>query len=58
MTKEQQKTFIDDCISTGKFVDYDEVTDLSMDVILEIEDVLNRFNDTSARTKIRKILCK
>lgn len=58
MTKEQQKTFIDDCISSGKFVDYDGVTDFSIDTILEIEDILNRFNDKSARAKIRKILKK
>lgn len=56
MTKEQEKEFIDDCISRGKFVDYEELTDFSQDIILAIEDVLHRFNDTAARTKIRKLL--
>lgn len=56
MTKEQEKQFIDDCIDRGKFVDYEDVIDLSYSKIIEIEDVLHRFNDSSARSKIRKII--
>lgn len=47
------KEFIDKCISSGKVVSGYE---LSQEVILEIEDILNRFNDKTARTKIRKLL--
>lgn len=42
--------FIDDCISSGS------VSSLPHHTILAIEDVLNRFNDKTAKTKIRKIL--
>ena len=48
------KEFIEDCISTGKCVEND--LNLSHEVELKIEDYLNRFNDNTARTKIRKIL--
>lgn len=46
--------FLDVCISTGSYVDTG--LKLSEKEILEIEDILNRYNDTTARTKIRKII--
>lgn len=45
--------FLDACISSGKYID---IIELPYEATLEIEDILNRFNDKTARTKIRKVL--
>ncbi len=50
----QFKDFIESCISSGKCIENN--FDLSQKEILEIEDILNRFNDTTAKIKIRKII--
>ena len=52
--KETINKFIEDCISSGKCVSTN--INLSYENTLEIEDILNRYNDSTARTKIRKIL--
>ncbi len=49
------KEFINDSISSGKVVENENI-ELTQSVILEIENILNTYNDTTARTKIRKIL--
>lgn len=46
--------FINNCISSGKYID--GVLNLKQKQILEIEDILGRYNDSKAKTKIRKIL--
>lgn len=48
------KEFIDDCISSGKYIETG--LNLPQKAILEIEDILNRYNDTTAKTKIRKVV--
>lgn len=53
-TKTELKEFVDACINSGKYVETG--FNLPHDKILEIEDILNRYNDSSARTKIRKLL--
>lgn len=52
--KDKLKRFVDACISSGKYVETG--LDLPQKEILEIEDIVNRYNDTTARTKIRKIV--
>jgi hypothetical protein len=52
-TKTELKKFIDACISSGKYIETG--FNLPHDKILEIENILNRYNDTTARTKIYKI---
>lgn len=52
--KEKINKFIEGCISSGKCVSTN--IDLSHENTLEIEDILNRYSDSTARTKIRKIL--
>ena len=54
VSKNELKEFIDDCISTGRCVE--TTLKLTQSQILEIEDILNRYNDTTAKTKIRKVL--
>ena len=48
------EVFINRCISSGKYID--GVLNLKQKQILEIEDILGRYNDSKAKTKIRKIL--
>lgn len=55
MNKTEMKEFINDSISSGKVVENENI-ELTQSVILEIENILNTYNDTTARTKIRKIL--
>lgn len=50
--------FLDACISSGKYVKTSDNINLSQEQILEIEDILYRFNDKTAKTKIRKMLCQ
>lgn len=52
--KEKIIEFLNDCISSGACVSGH--FDLDHDAIIEIEDILNRYNDTTARSKIRKLL--
>lgn len=52
--KTELKSFVNDCISSGKCVE--NSFNLNKEQILEIEDILNRYNDTTAKTKIRKII--
>lgn len=47
--------FIDECISSGKVIEYSKFI-LSNKTTTRIEDILNKHNDSKARTKIRKIL--
>tara|TARA_R110002124_G_C8931286_1_gene512026 strand:+ start:1935 stop:2180 length:246 start_codon:yes stop_codon:yes gene_type:complete len=54
IAKEKLKDFVDACISSGKYIETG--FKLPQKDILEIEDILNRYNDTTAKTKIRKVL--
>jgi hypothetical protein len=54
ITKNKLKKFIEDCINSGKYIEIG--LNLPQEIILEIEDILNRYNDTTAKTKIRKII--
>lgn len=49
------KKFLGDCISTGMYIPTKGI-ECSKEDILEIEEVLSRYNDTKARIKIIKIL--
>ncbi len=53
-TKNTRKEFVDACISSGSYMELGFY--LPHKSVLEIEDILNRFNDKTARTKINKIL--
>ena len=57
MDKIELKEFLDNCISSGSVIMSNNIK-LSHSEILEIEDILNRFNDKTARTKIKKIINK
>lgn len=46
--------FVDACISSGKYVETG--LNLPQTAILEIEDIIYRYNDTTAKTKIRKVI--
>lgn len=50
----KQEDFLDICISTGKYVE----TGLKLphNVTIEIESILNKYNDSTAKTKIRRLL--
>lgn len=48
------KEFVDGIISSGKYIE--KGLNLQQKEILEIENILNKYNDTTARTKIRKII--
>lgn len=48
------RDFVDACISSGKYIETGYK--LPQKSILEIEDILNRYNDTTAKTKIRKVV--
>jgi len=52
--KTELNEFLDMCISNGKYVE--TIFKLTQEQILVVEDILNRFNDKTARTKIRKII--
>ena len=52
--KEKLKEFVDACISSGKYIETG--LKLPQKDILEIEDIVNRYNDTTAKTKIRKVI--
>ena len=54
ITKDKLKEFVDACISSGKYVEIG--LNLPQKEILEIEDILNIYNDTTAKTKIRKVV--
>ena len=53
-TKKELKEFVDACISRGRYVETG--LNLPQKEVLEIEDIVNRYNDTTARTKIRKVV--
>lgn len=50
------KEFIDACIGSGRYVETG--LNLPKEEILEIETILNRYNDSVAKTKILKIMNK
>jgi len=52
--KEKLDSFLDACISSGRHVETG--LKLPQKEILEIEDALNKYNDSTAKTKIRKIV--
>lgn len=52
--KAEFNDFLEDCISTGKCMDNYFLT---QEQNLEIDDILHRYNDTTARIKIKKIIC-
>ena len=55
--KNLMKGFIEDCISSGKFIgDGSCPVDVSQEDILEIEEVLNSYNDVTAKSKIKRLL--
>jgi len=54
ITKDKLKEFVDACISSGKYVETG--LNLPQKEILEIEDIVHRYNDTTAKTKIRKVV--
>lgn len=54
ITKIEINEFLDACIGSGKYIQTS--FELTHEQIIEVEDILNRFNDKTARTKIRKIL--
>ena len=54
ITKDKLKEFVDACISSGKYVETG--LKLPQKEVLEIEDIVNRYNDTTAKTKIRKVV--
>lgn len=54
LDKQRKDEFIRDCISTGKCVE--SRFKLSNEQVIEIEDILNRYVDATARIKIRKVL--
>jgi len=54
ITKDKLKEFVDACISSGKYIETG--LNLPQKEILEIEDIVNRYNDTTAKTKIRKVV--
>lgn len=47
--------FLDDCISSGKFIQTSGIT-VTPDVIIQIENILTKYNDKKARVKIRKLI--
>jgi hypothetical protein len=49
-----KKELVKYCISSGKYIETG--LNLSKKEILEIEDILNKYNDHTAKTKINKIL--
>lgn len=53
--KSDVDVFLDACISSGKVIITNKNIKLEQDVILKIEDILNRYNDKTARTKIKKL---
>lgn len=52
--KVKLKEFLDICISTGRYVETG--LNLPQKNIIEIEDILNRYNDSTAKTKIKKLI--
>lgn len=48
------KVFVSSCISSGKYIETG--LNLPQAQILEIENILNRYNDATAKTKIRKVV--
>lgn len=48
--------FLDACISSGKFIQTSDEIKLGQNAIVEIENILMRYNDKTARTKIRKLI--
>ena len=54
MNKKELNEFVDACISSGKYIETG--FNIPHDKILDIENILYRYNDTTARTKIRKVL--
>ena len=49
-----KKEFIDACISSGRYIEIG--LNLSQEKILEIETILNKYDDSVAKTKILKII--
>ena len=47
--------FLDDCISSGKFIQANGIT-VTPDTIIQIENILTKYNDKKARIKIRKLI--
>ena len=54
MTKDQINEFLDACISSGRYVETG--LNLKQELVLEIENILYKYNDTTARAKIRKLI--
>jgi hypothetical protein len=54
--KNKINEFIEACISSGKVIITSSDIKLSHSDIIEIEDILNRFNDKAATLKIKKHL--
>jgi hypothetical protein len=54
MNSKENKEFVEACISSGKYVETG--LNLPKKYILEIEDIVNRYNDATAKTKIRKVI--
>lgn len=52
--KLKEKEFVKNCISSGRYIETG--LNLSKKEILEIEDILDKYNDHTAKTKINKIL--
>ena len=48
--------FINACVSSGKCVESD--LNLTKEQVLEIDDIVNRYNDITAKTKISKVISK
>lgn len=54
ISKTELRDFVDACISSGKYIETS--FKLKQEDILEVEDILNRYNDTTAKNKIRKLV--
>ena len=48
--------FLDACTSSGCFIKTHDNISLSHEVILELESLLDRYNDTKAKAKIKKLI--
>lgn len=52
--KNRVNEFVDMCVSCGKYVE--SFFNLTDEHILKVEDIIDRYNDKTAKTKIRKLI--
>jgi len=51
-----EDVFLDACISTGRCVEMFDEFLFTDEITFQIEDILHRYNDKTARTKIKKLI--